>query len=514
MREIRRPNDMMHTLSLDGRKTRQLLLDGLAQTSKAIRLAYGPSGCGVMMHRDPAAPEILRDGNSIAREIIANHKVSAQSGVLLKEVLFDMNRDVGDGCSTLALIAEAVFRESLLVSDHIVPIEKLVAQLEEAAEIALEDLSKKVPYESDVNRHGVAKAASKSQLSLAEQVANVDAQLGDNGHIVVKAGSRRGIHVEISKGISLPAGHASELFSCKHDGHAEDFISPYVLLADLRILEFGKLVPILEGFAQKDKSLVIFCRNIEGPALAALALNIRDAGLKATAIAIPDVSFRTLDILGDIQVVSGGEIVSDALGQGLDNLRPNMLGSLSRVEVFANRCVFWGEAPDGDLLNARLAEIRQEITKNKYLSLDKERAELRLARLTGSIAEIHMGKFGMNGQEQSIPVAERIARALLNARTDGVLPGAGVSYLQVAERCSTIGTVGGEILSRALRAPRLAIDGIDDDQYFRALRRNYPSQRASFDGCLDSALAVKEAISRAVSFAIALLRTEVSLTQN
>ncbi|MCY4315871.1 MAG: hypothetical protein OXC66_07125 [Roseovarius sp.] len=506
---------MMHTQSLNGRETRQLLLEGLAQTGRAIRLAYGPSGCGVMIHGAPAAPEVLRDGHSIAREVIANHKVSAQSGLLLKEVLFDMNRDIGDGCSSLALIAEAVFRESLLVSGHGVSIERLSKQLEEAAGIALEELDKKaVSYEPDTDRHCVAKGASKSQFSLAEQIAHVDAQLGGSGHIVVKGESRRGIHVEISKGMSLPAGHAFELFSCQRGGLSDDFIAPFVLLADIRISEFGKLVPILEGFAKKDKSIVIFCRNIEGSALAALALNIRDAGLKATAIAIPDVSFRALDILGDIQVVSGGAIVSDTLGQSLDSLRPDMLGRLSRVEVFANRCVFWGAAPDGDLLNARLAEIRQEIAKNKYLSLDRERAELRLARLTGSIAEMHIGKFGLNGQEQSIRVAERIARALLNARTYGVLPGAGVSYLHAAERCSTIGTMGGEVLSRALRAPRLAIDGFEDGQFFRALRRDYHSRQIPTNGCLDSAITVKEAISRAVSFVIALLRTEASITQN
>ena len=219
--------------------------------------------------------------------------------------------------------------------------------------------------------------------------------------------------------MSLPAGHASELFFCQQAGRTDDFISPYVLLADLRISEFGKLVPVLEGFAKKDKSIVIFCRGIEGPALAALALNIRDAGLKATAIAIPDVSFRTLDILGDIQVVSDGTIVSDTLGQGLDSLRPDMLGRLSRVEVFANRCVLWGEASDSSLVTARAAEIRQEIKKNKYLSLDKERAELRLAHLIGSIAEMHVGKLSLSGQEQSLQVTERITRALLNARTGG-----------------------------------------------------------------------------------------------
>jgi len=506
---------MTQTRSLDGGTTRRLLLAGLAQASRAIRLAYGPSGCGVMMHRIPAPPEVLRDGHSISREVIANQKVSAQSGALLKEVLYVMNRDIGDGCSSLALLAEAVFREALLVSNHSLSVERLNGQLDEAVDIALNELDRiTVPYEPDTDRCATAKGASKSQFSLAEQVADVDAQLDGVGHIVVKDGSRRGIHVEISKGMSLPAGHASELFSHQRHGRPDDFISPFVLLADLRISEFGKLVPILEGFAKKNRSIVIFCRDIEGPALAALAVNIRDAGLKATEIGIPEVSSRTIDILGDIQAVSGGTVVSDTLGQSLDGLRPDMLGRLSRVEVFANRSVLWGAAPDNDLLNARLAEIRQEIARSRYLGLDKERAELRLARLTGSIAEMHIGKYGRNGQEQSISVTERIARALLNARTGGVLPGAGVAYLHAAERCSAIGTMGGDVLSRALRAPRLAIDGFEGSQYFRALRRDYPARRVPSDGCLDSALTVKEAISRAVSFAIALLRAEVSLTQD
>ena len=178
---------MMHTSNLGGRETRQLLLEGIAQPSRAIRLAYGPSGCGVMMHRAPAPPEMLRDGYSIAREVIADHKVSAQSSVLLKETLFDMNRDIGDGCSSLALLAEAIFRESLLVSSHSTSIERLSDQLEEAANIALEEVDNTVArYEPDKNRDCIAKGASKNQFSLAKQVADVDAQLGSNGHIVVK----------------------------------------------------------------------------------------------------------------------------------------------------------------------------------------------------------------------------------------------------------------------------------------------------------------------------------------
>ncbi len=505
---------MKQSFSLEGRETRQFLLKGLNQSCRAIRLSYGPSGCGVMMHRPPAPPELLRDGYSIARETTASHKICAQSSVLLKEALFDMNRDLGDGCSSLALIAEAVLGEANVICGHKISSGKLAEQISDAADCALAELDKiAVPYDPHLHRLALAKGASKNQNELAAQIAEVDTELKGKGRIVVKDMPKRGIQSDISDGISLPAGHADENFSPSPYGQTDVYIAPYVLLADLKILHFGKLVPILEGFSQSDKSLVILCRGIEGAALATLAVNIRESGLQATAIALPDVSFRALDILGDVQVISGGSVVSDSLGQNLEGLQPNMLGRLSRVEVNSGRTVLWGDPPDKARLKARLSEIRQEIRKNKYLSLDRERADLRLANLTGGVAEVHVGNFALNGHAQSRTVAERIARAFSNARESGVLQGAGVSYLQAAERCATLATPGGDILSRALKAPRLVIDGCSNDHFFRALRREYPSDQAFHEECLDCVSTVKEAISRAASLATTLMRTEVSITR-
>ena len=315
---------------------------------------------------------------------------------------------------------------------------------------------------------------------------------------------------------------------------SDSYDDPFILLCDEKISEFGRLVPILEGFAQSKKSLVIICRELTGSALTTLVLNVRENGLKAAAIAVPEVGERVYEVLEDIAAFTSATVVSQHLGQCLQSLRPEMLGKADRVEVSSNNCVLIRETPDCRMVEARKQMIRQELQRERYLSYDREKLQIRLARLSGGIAELRVGAHSQQQQKQQILRYRKAVHALQSARRSGVLPGAGSVYAHVASRLDSYAPSKADkfafgVLSSALRQPLCQLATSVGFEFTSKLgnggsvNESRPAQ--VFDVCerrftdtgkadiYDSTEIVIASVKRAVSIARTLLKSDVSIVK-
>ncbi|MDA7948542.1 MAG: hypothetical protein MPJ78_13835 [Hyphomicrobiaceae bacterium] len=512
---------------------RSELCKGIELPARAIRAAFGPNGTGTIFHRPPAAPEVLFDGFSIAREVIATDPTARLASTTLKEVLFDLDREFGDGTSALALIADEIIRGArIAIEGGYDPGSLADALLRCAAMAAAENASNSVTYCQSSHARGIAETAAMGEHQLVEIVVQLSDELGPDARIMVKEGSGREITTRILPGMSLSAGHVSPQLQVNEPGEADVYYNPYVMLVDENIDDFGKLVPVLEGFAQKDKSLVVFARGISGPALAALVVNVRENGLKASAVAVPDVSSRVFDVLRDLAVLTGAEIVGQQTGYTLDRFLPHMLGRLERIEIQGNISILVGTAPDPEKLNAHRAELRAEIERNSYLSLDKERLESRLARLGGGIGEVLIAARSAPEQKRLTILARRAVNALFVARRSGVVPGGGAAYRNAAARLADnraetdTELVAFRLLARALATPEhtlaaglkpangvatlRALDKTDHPHSVLDLRSGEIVDAFQSE-LLEPAELVSEVILRAASMSATLIRAEVCI---
>ncbi len=445
-------------------EARNNLLRGIENPVRAIRSSYGPLGRCTLFHRPPAAPEVLFDGLSITRKFIDTGSATRTGTTILGEALYNLDRQQGDGASTLALVIDEILRRAIkaVAAGH--DPGELANALVRSAELAVSVVTDNIrAFSTREHTRGLALTAMMGERILTDILTQVADSLGDIMQIVVREGSGIETTTRILPGMSIDAGAVSPLLRCSGSGRVDVYTNPYVLLVDQHLESLGKLVPILEGFARSDKSLVILARNISGAALSTIIVNTRENNLKLTAIAIPEVSFRVFDVLGDISILTGGDIVSQQTGIGLDSLRPEMLGQLDRLEVYENSALLFGTYPNTEKLHIRRAAIQADIARNVNLSLDKERLELRLARLGGGIGEIHIASRSSADRKRQLILMKKAVNSLKSARHSGVVPGGGVTYRLAA--CSLIDNATGtgtrvtanRLLAQSLMAPEFAL---------------------------------------------------------
>ena len=512
------------------------IAEGIEFSVRAIRSAFGPRGGSILFHRAPAPPEILCDGLSIARAVIATHPAARAGSLILKEALFELDRASGDGTSTLALIADEIMRGAKTAIRIGHDPGALASALQRGAAMAkAENANHSIKYCQPEHARAIVHTAAMGERQLTDAIARLSEELGADSLITVKEGFGHNITTRTLPGMSLPATHVSELLRGDEPGVADVYNNPSVMLVDQNIEEFGKLAPALEGFSRAGKSLIIFCRGLSGPALATLIVNVRENGLKASAIAVPESGSRVFDMLSDLAVLTGAGIVAKQTGYSLERFRPWMLGRLDRVEIRSNISLLFGAAPDRRKLESQRAELRAQIKRNATLSLDKERLKMRLARLSGGIGEIFVAAPGAPEQKRLITLAHKAVNALAAAQRSGVVAGGGAAY-RISATCladnradTDTERAAFQLLARALAVPEntlaASLDPTNGRLGMRTQNQNgHPhcvldlhsakTVDAFQCGLLDPAELVCEVISRAVSMCTALIRAGVCLADH
>ncbi len=510
-----------------GNAARQALTESVRRSARAISPSLGPSGRAVLMHRPPAAPVLLTDGYAIAREAADEAGPGSLGARILKETLFEIDRDLGDGTATAALLID-----SLLAGGQ-----RLVRSGYSAGTIAdaLLQHGRKLAKEADTLRLAappeavavpIARTAG-ADVELAERIARAFLELGADGFLRVEEGYGAELEIRVRRGTTVDALLVSRLLSDATDRIFVRLEQPYILVADEEIEDFGRLLPVLEGFAAHGKALLVVARDVSGAALQSLVRNKLQAGFRVAALRILDAIERGYEALEDLAIVVGAELVSARIGSSVSALRPHMLGRAEAVEIQADGARVLGGAGRPERIELRRAELRQRIARERYLSYDREQLQRRLARLSAGFATILVG--GRTEVERQVRLTSaRKAVAALKAARAGAVPGGGVVPLRLAAllRKQTGTDAAADAAGRVLAAGLLRIPqtilvngGQDAGPWLERMARS-AAPCFGFDvrtgvvcdlfgaGVLDPVTIVSGILQRAVSAAATLLRAE------
>lgn len=412
------------------------LARSLEPALRALRACAGAQGGACLYEQDGAVSQ-ASSALDIVRQVAGARHAQGAAALILRETLFDADRDLGDGGARLALLLGALFREGVRLVAAGVPAPALAdALLALSATFDLALAESAVPCADEPSLVKLAHACGAAP-ELAADLARLVLSVGAEGHAEIVTGRERGGRIELGTGFVFEAQAVAEIFA------SAAFDPVHLLVADEIIDDFGPLVPLLEGFATRGKSLLVIARDVTGTALQTLIANRRDNGLRTAALKPAAVSQQAADALEDLAIATGATLVADRFGTSLKALRPSMLGRAARFSFSQGRMLL--EAPDGDAaaVESRRHQLLTEAEQQKYLSLDKERLERRAARLSGGWGRLHIHEATGRETDAALARARRALASMRMALEGGAAPGGGIGLVRAFDRLPTLAEVRG-----------------------------------------------------------------------
>ena len=512
-----------------GLEARAGLLRGAAIVSRIVGTTLGPGGRAVLIERRHAQPWVSTDGYTIARHIDLEDRFEDMGGRLIRHVGSKVADEVGDGSTTAMVLAAALMEEGHRATAAGADPMSVMRGMEHglaAATAALDALSRPLPAQGGLER--VARLASGGDDEIARHLADAIRQVGPDGVVTIE--EAKGIETELSvhEGMSFDKGYVSSAFVTDPDDMTVTLEDAYVLMHEKTISSVDAIMPALRAFAKSSHALLIVAEDVVGEALAALILNKQQGGLRVAAVKAPGFGQWRKPMLEDIAIMTGGQIVTDELGNKLENLKPAMMGAAKRVHVARDRTTIIEGAGDRTEIEQRCSMLRREAEAEKYLSFDREKLQERLARLAAAIAHLRLGgatEAELRARKERATDALSAARA---AAAEGVVPGGGVALVQASRALCTIDAgsddeaMGISALEAALKAPmrRIVENAGGEGSYAiaRALAQDNP--RWGFDaaarrfgdlaraGIVDPTRVVRTALRTAVPAAARAIAAE------
>ena len=444
-----------------GPEAKAALLRGAATVGDIVGTTLGPGGRAVLIERRHAQPWVSTDGYTVARHIDLEDRFEDMGGRLIRHVGSKVTDEVGDGSTTAMVLAAALMAEGHRATAAGADPMSVMRGIERglgAVTAALDRQSRPLPAKGGLER--VARLASGGDGEIARHLAEAITQVGPDGVVTIE--EAKGIETELSvhEGMSFDKGYVSPAFVTDASDMTAMLEDAYVLMHEKTISSVDAIVPALRAFAKSSHSLLIVAEDVVGEALATLILNKREGGLRVVAVKAPGFGRWRKLMLEDIAVMTGGQIVTDELGNKLENLKPAMMGAAKRVHVARERTTIVEGAGDAQEIAQRCDMLRREAEAEKYLSFDREKLQERLARLAAGIAHLRLGgatEAELRARKEHATDALNAARA---AASDGVVPGGGVALVQAARAlgsvragCSDDEAMGVRALDAALKAP-------------------------------------------------------------
>jgi chaperonin GroEL len=507
-------------------EARRGLERGMNQLADAVKVTLGPRGRNVVLEKKWGAPTITNDGVSIAKEIELDDPYEKIGAELVKEVAKKTDDVAGDGTTTATVLAQALVREGLRnVAAGANPI-ALKRGIEAAVERISEELSS---LAKDVEtREQIASTASISaaDTAIGELIAEAMDKAGKEGVITVEESNTFGLELELTEGMRFDKGYINFYFATDLERQEAVLDEPYILIANQKIGNVKDLLPILERVMQSGKPLLIIAEDVEGEALATLVVNKIKGTFKSVAVKAPGFGDRRKAMLGDIAILTGGQVVTEEVGLKLDSIGLDLLGRARKVVVTKDETTIVDGAGDADAIEGRKAQIRAEIEKSDS-DYDREKLQERLAKLAGGVAVIKAGaatEVELKERKHRIEDAVRNAKAAVE---EGIVAGGGVALLQAAtkafEKLDLAGdeAVGAGIVKLAVEAPlkQIAVNaGLEGGVVVEKVRNLEPGfglDAATGEyvdlvkaGIIDPAKVTRSALQNAASIAGLFLTTE------
>jgi chaperonin GroEL len=514
-------------------EAREKVLRGATALADAVRVTLGPKSKCVLIQKTYGTPIVCNDGVTIAKEMELRDHAENLGVQMIRQAAERTGDAVGDGTSTATLLAHAIFADgvkNVVAGASAVDLKHGLDRGVRAALGALRAQSR--PVQSRLEKAQVATISAHNDASIGELVADAMEKVGGEGVISVEESKTTETQLEVVEGLQFDRGYVSPYFVTDAEKMEATLENCLVLLTDRRISVMKDLLPLLEQVAQAGGSILVVAEEVEGEALATLVVNKLRGTLRCAAVKAPGFGDRRKDLLEDIAVVTGGQVVAQEVGLRLEDVTLAHLGHADRVVVDREHTTIIGGRGDRKAIDARAQQIRQQIEKATS-DYDREKLQERLAKLAGGVAVIRVGapsEAEMKSRKEALDDAISATKA---AVAEGIVPGGGLALLRVidavaAEEARTDGDerTGLQILRRALEAPTRQIaenSGVDGGVVVNQMRGSagtvgFDAARKEYvdlvqAGIIDPTKVVRVALENAVSVASLLLLSEATLTE-
>ena len=433
---------------------------GVDALANAVKVTLGPKGRNVIISKSFGAPQVTKDGVSVAKEVELEDALENMGAQMVKEVASKTNDLAGDGTTTATVLAQAIVKEGLKnVAAGANPMD-LKRGIDKAVETIVADLekqAKKVGNSSEKIMQ-IASISANNDNTIGELISKAFDKVGKEGVITVEEAKGTDTYVDVVEGMQFDRGYLSPYFVTDSDKMIADLENPYILLFDKKISNLQEILPILEPVAQSGRPLLIIAEDVEGQALATLVVNKLRGGLKIAAVKAPGFGDRRKAMLEDIAILTGGTVISEERGFSLENADLDMLGTAETVTIDKDNTTIVNGTGKGADIKARVNQIKSQIesTTSDY---DREKLQERLAKLAGGVAVLYVGAASEVEMKEKKDRVDDALHATRAAVEEGIVAGGGVALVRAQKTLEKISDVnldevtGIQIVSRAIESP-------------------------------------------------------------
>ncbi|MCE0486089.1 chaperonin GroEL [Ornithinimicrobium sediminis] len=515
---------MAKTIAFD-EEARRGLERGMNTLADAVKVTLGPKGRNVVLEKKWGAPTITNDGVSIAKEIELEDPYEKIGAELVKEVAKKTDDVAGDGTTTATVIAQAMVREGLrnvAAGANPMALKRGIEKAVDAVTAELLGMAKDVETKEQIAQSASISAADNE---IGDMIAEAMDKVGNEGVITVEESNTFGLELELTEGMRFDKGYISPYFVTDTERMETVLEDPYILIVNSKIGSIKDLLPLLEKVMQSGKPLAIISEDVEGEALATLVVNKIRGNFKSVAVKAPGFGDRRKAMLGDIAILTGGQVISEEVGLKLETADLDLLGHARKVVVTKDETTIVEGAGDADQIAGRVSQIRKEI-ENSDSDYDREKLQERLAKLAGGVAVIKAGaatEVELKERKHRIEDAVRNAKAAVE---EGIVAGGGVALIQASTAFDKLELTGDEatganIVRVAIESPlkQIAINGGLEGgvvaEKVRNLTPGYGLNAATGEygdmlgfGIADPVKVTRSALQNAASIAALFLTTE------
>ena len=515
-----------------GEDARRALESGINALANTVKITLGPKGRNVVLDKKYGAPLITNDGVTIAKEIELEDPFENMGAQLIKEVATKTNDVAGDGTTTATLLAQAIVREglkNLAAGANPMVLKNGIEAATDAAVEGLKEISRPIS-----GKQAIAQVASISAGSeaIGQLISDAMEKVGKDGVITVEESKTMKTELTTVEGMQFDRGYASAYMVTDTDKMVAELDNPYILITDKKISNIQEILPVLEQVVQAGKKLLIIAEDVEGEALATLVVNKLRGTFTCVAVKAPGFGDRRKEMLRDIAILTGGQVISEELGLELKEATVDMLGQAHQVKVDKENTTIIDGAGDKEEIKNRVNQIKAQIAETTS-DYDREKLQERLAKLAGGVAVIQVGAAAeIEMKERKMRIEDALA-ATRAAVEEGIVPGGGVALLNAIGKVQALvsknsgdAKTGVQIVLRAMEEPmrQIALNaGIDGAVIIENIRRSrktgygYDALKGEYvdmieRGIIDPTKVTRSALQNAASVAAMVLTTESLVT--
>lgn len=441
-------------------EARNLMKEGVDELANAVKVTLGPKGRNVVIDKKYGAPQITKDGVTVAKEVELEDAFANMGAQIVKEVASKTNDQAGDGTTTATVLAQSIINVGLKnVTAGANPMD-LKRGIEKAVECVVDSLKHQSQSVGDdfSKIEQVASISANNDATIGKLIAEAMSKVKKEGVITVEEAKGTDTEVKVVEGMQFDRGYISAYFITNSDKMEAVLDNPLILITDKKISTMKDLMPILEPVAQNGRTLLIIAEDVDGEALATLVVNRLRGTIKIAAVKAPGFGDRRKEMLEDIAILTGGTVITEDKGIKLESATLEMLGNAEKVVIDKENTTVVNGAGNADAIKARVGQIRKqmEITTSDY---DKEKLQERLAKLSGGVAVLYVGaasEVEMKAKKDRVEDALNATRAAVE---EGFVPGGGVAYIRAIESLKQLKAdnedeaTGIAIVARAIEEP-------------------------------------------------------------